>query len=67
MNSGLPDGRPPLDDFDTFGSSVTGRATAAWLTADRSLKLRASYGTGFNSPSFLELYGVATGYAATPT
>jgi vitamin B12 transporter len=54
------------DDFDTFGSSVTGRATAAWLSQDRSLKLRASYGTGFNSPSFLELYGVATGYSGNP-
>jgi vitamin B12 transporter len=54
------------DDFDTFGSSVTGRATLAWLTPDRSLKLRASYGTGFNSPSFLELYGVATGFAGNP-
>jgi vitamin B12 transporter len=54
------------DDFDTFGSSVTGRATAAWLTPDRSVKLRASYGTGFNAPSFLELYGVATGYAGNP-
>ncbi len=54
------------DDFDTFGSSVTGRATAAWLAAERSLKLRASYGTGFNAPSFLELYGVATGYEGNP-
>ncbi|HEY4990147.1 MAG TPA: TonB-dependent receptor, partial [Opitutaceae bacterium] len=54
------------DDFDTFGSSVTGRVTAAWLTPDRSVKLRASYGTGFNAPSFLELYGVATGYAGNP-
>ena len=54
------------DDFDTFGSCVTGRATAAWLTDDRSVKLRASYGTGFNSPSFLELYGVATGYTGNP-
>jgi vitamin B12 transporter len=54
------------DDFDTFGSSVTGRATAAWLSADRSLKVRASYGTGFNAPSFLELYGVATGYVGNP-
>jgi vitamin B12 transporter len=54
------------DDFDTFGSSVTGRATAAWLTPDRSVKLRASYGTGFNAPSFLELYGVATGYQGNP-
>ena len=54
------------DDFDTFGSSVTGRATAAWLTPDRSVKLRASYGTGFNAPSFLELFGVATGYSGNP-
>lgn len=54
------------DDFDTFGNAVTGRATAAWLTADRSFKLRASYGTGFNSPSFLELYGVSTGYVGNP-
>lgn len=54
------------DDFDTFGSSVTGRATAAWLSPDRSLKLRASYGTGFNAPSFLELYGAATGYVGNP-
>ena len=54
------------DDFDTFGSSLTGRATLAWLTPDRSLKLRASYGTGFNAPSFLELYGVATGYVGNP-
>jgi len=54
------------DDFDTFGSSVTGRATAAWLSADRSFKVRASYGTGFNAPSFLELYGVATGYVGNP-
>jgi vitamin B12 transporter len=50
------------DDFDTFGSAVTGRVTAAWLTPDRSIKLRASYGTGFNAPSFLELYGTSVGY-----
>jgi vitamin B12 transporter len=54
------------DDFDTFGSSVTGRATAAWLSPGRSIKLRASYGTGFNAPSFLELYGNATGYVGNP-
>jgi vitamin B12 transporter len=54
------------DDFDTFGTSVTGRVTAAWLTPDRSVKLRASYGTGFNAPSFLELYGVDVGYVGNP-
>jgi vitamin B12 transporter len=54
------------DDFDTFGSAVTGRVTAAWLTPDRSIKLRASYGSGFNAPSFLELYGTAVGYQGNP-
>jgi vitamin B12 transporter len=55
-----------VDHFDTFGSAVTGRATAAWLSAGRRFKLRASAGTGFNAPSFLELYGVATGYVGNP-
>jgi len=54
------------DDFDTFGSETTGRATAAWLSPDSSVKARASYGTGFNAPSFLELYGTATGYKGNP-
>ena len=55
------------DDFDTFGSSITGRATAAWLGANRSVKLRSSFGTGFNAPSFLELYGISTGYVGNPS
>jgi len=50
------------DDFDTFGRATTGRATAAWLVAQRALKLRASYGTGFRSPSFLDLYGRSAFY-----
>lgn len=54
------------DSFDTFGSAVTGRATLAWLSPARTLKLRASAGTGFNAPSFLELYGAATGYQGNP-
>lgn len=54
------------DDFDTFGRATTGRATAAWLTADKALKLRASYGTSFRSPSFLDLYGVDTYYVGNP-
>jgi vitamin B12 transporter len=45
------------DDFDTFGGATTGRATLAWLAWPKTLKLRASYGTGFRAPSFLELYG----------
>jgi vitamin B12 transporter len=55
------------DDFDTFGRATTGRATAAWLPDGRALKLRASYGTSFRSPSFLDLYGRDTYYVGNPT
>ena len=54
------------DDFDTFGRATTGRATAAWLLAQRSLKLRATYGTAFRSPSFLDLYGRSAFYTGNP-
>ncbi len=54
------------DDFDTFGRATTGRATAAWLVAQRSLKFRASYGTAFRSPSFLDLYGKSAFYVGNP-
>lgn len=54
------------DDFDTFGRATTGRATAAWLPVPRTLKLRASYGTAFRSPSFLDLYGQSAFYAGNP-
>ncbi len=54
------------DDFDTFGRATTGRATVAWLLAGRTLKLRASYGTAFRSPSFLDLYGQSAFYTGNP-
>jgi vitamin B12 transporter len=54
------------DDFDTFGHATTGRATASWLVDGRSVKLRASYGTSFRSPSFLDLYGKDTYYVGNP-
>lgn len=54
------------DDFDTFGRASTGRATAAWLVAKRAIKLRASYGTAFRSPSFLDLYGQSAFYVGNP-
>ncbi len=56
------------DDYSTFGHVTTGRATAAWLVVPKTLKLRASYGTGFSAPSFLDLYGtsVAFDYAGNP-
>jgi vitamin B12 transporter len=54
------------DDFDTFGRATTGRGTVAWLTAARRVKLRASYGTAFRSPSFLDLYGRSAFYRGNP-
>ena len=54
------------DDHDTFGRATTGRVTAAWLPVPRRLKLRASYGTAFRSPSFLDLYGQSAYYVGNP-
>jgi vitamin B12 transporter len=54
------------DDYDTFGDATTGRATLAWLVAGNSLKIRGSYGTGFNAPSFLDLYGLSSYYVGNP-
>ncbi|HVU22714.1 MAG TPA: TonB-dependent receptor [Opitutus sp.] len=54
------------DDYDTFGRATTGRATAAWLVVPKALKLRASYGTAFRSPSFLDLYGQSAYYVGNP-
>jgi vitamin B12 transporter len=54
------------DRFDTFGSATTGRMTAAWLAAGSHLKLRSSYGTGFRTPSFLDLYGQSAFYVGNP-
>jgi len=54
------------DDFDTFGRATTGRVTAAWLVAKRAVKLRASYGTAFRAPSFLDLYGQSAFYVGNP-
>jgi vitamin B12 transporter len=54
------------DDFDTFGRATTGRVTAAWLTNREQLKFRASYGTGFRAPSFLDLYGQSAYYVGNP-
>ncbi len=46
-----------LDDNDDFGTHLTGRAHASWvtpLTPSQNLRLRASYGTGFRAPSLSE-------------
>lgn len=54
------------DDYDTFGHATTGRATGAWLVAERSLKFRASVSSAFRSPSFLDLYGKSAFYVGNP-
>jgi vitamin B12 transporter len=54
------------DDHDTFGRATTGRMTAAWLSQDSRWKVRATYGTAFRSPSFLDLYGQSAFYAGNP-
>ncbi len=54
------------DDHDTFGRATTGRATAAWLSKDSHWKLRATYGTAFRSPGFLDLYGKSSFYVGNP-
>jgi vitamin B12 transporter len=53
------------DDYDTFGRATTGRLTAAWLPR-KDVKFRASYGTAFRSPSFLDLYGQSAFYVGNP-
>ena len=42
------------DDFETFGSEISPRVAAAWIT--RAGKLRAAYGEGFRGPAIGELY-----------
>lgn len=54
------------DDTSTWGADDTGRVTLAWLGVEHAIKLRGSFGTGFNEPSFLDLYGVAPGYVGNP-
>jgi vitamin B12 transporter len=54
------------DDYDTFGDATTGRATLAVLSTDGTFKLRGSYGTGFDAPSFLDLYAQNAFFVGNP-
>lgn len=54
------------DDHDTFGRATTGRVTAAWQVVPDRVKLRASYGTAFRSPGFLDLFGESAFYRGNP-
>jgi vitamin B12 transporter len=54
------------DDYDTFGPDNTGRITLAWLGGGHVLKLRGSYATAFDAPSFLDLYGQDPTFVGNP-
>jgi vitamin B12 transporter len=54
------------DDYSTYGAVTTGRITVAALVPNHRFKLRASYGTGFNSPSFLDQYAVNPYFVGNP-
>ncbi|HRE81981.1 MAG TPA: TonB-dependent receptor, partial [Opitutaceae bacterium] len=54
------------DDFDTFGRHTTGKASVAWNVLPGRIKVRASGGTAFRSPSFLDLYGDSAFYVGNP-
>jgi vitamin B12 transporter len=54
------------DDHNTFGHANTGRAALAWVVQPERVKFRASYGTAFRSPSFLDLYGNSAYYVGNP-
>jgi len=44
------------DDHETFGSETTYRVGTVYNITPASLKIRASYGTGFRAPTLNELY-----------
>ncbi len=44
------------DEHDRFGGATTWRVTGAYLVDATDTKLRASYGTGFVTPSLFELF-----------
>jgi vitamin B12 transporter len=57
------------DDNEDFGQHTSGRVTGAYLQdlgLGRSLKYRASYGTGFRAPSLYELAYNAGPFALPP-
>src|SRR4029079_7875243 len=47
-----------IDDNEKFGTFGTWRARAAWSLSPRT-RLRASAGTAFKEPSFLEVFNTA--------
>ncbi len=44
------------DEFNTFGSATTWRATGGYLHRETGTKVRGSYATGFRAPTINELF-----------
>ncbi|MCX6954454.1 MAG: TonB-dependent receptor, partial [Verrucomicrobia bacterium] len=55
------------DDYDIAGRATTGRAGLAYRLKETGTKLRATYGTGFKSPSSTNRFGALPFYAPSPS
>jgi vitamin B12 transporter len=49
------------DHYNVFGDATTYKATAAFLIPETGTKLRATYGTGFRTPTLNDLFFVGFG------
>ena len=54
------------EDYDSYGNETTWRLASAYNISDTNTKLRASVGSGFRPPNFLQRYGGAFGYQPNP-
>jgi outer membrane cobalamin receptor len=45
------------EHFDRWHDAVTWRATGSWQTPLKGVRIHGSYGTGFRTPSYFELFG----------
>ncbi len=55
------------DEHEKFGKVQTYRLAPSYLFLNSGTKLKASYGTGFRSPSLYELYGTYTSFGTLVT
>ncbi len=54
------------EDYDSYGDETTWRLAAAYNVGETGTKLRASVGTGFRPPNFLQRFGGAWGAQPNP-
>jgi outer membrane cobalamin receptor len=57
------------EHFDAWDDVVTWRATGSWQTPVQGVRVHGSYGTGFRTPSYFELFGAipAFGFMGDPS